>query len=320
MVNMVMEETKTNGKMMNIQRSRQSICLTKVFFITFLITLFALPVGAEPTPRWVKKGVAELNRRRTNDSYSFHIFHQEDINHRFYQFDRFAPLLEYIDSEYNVDRSMLRVDSIPANGDLPVSYMVTFEKDGIPTAVYARLVDKYQKFEDYADNTSEYNFYQLYAISNPGYVNPDFDKFTLKKKYGIKPLFMSVIPGLGQIYKGESAKGYTILGIEAAMIASTIYATTQVHKWNGLANENPTFYDSYQSKASTFRQWRAFCLIAGGALYVYNLLDAALANGARYVDIQKNNSSVAQIAFTPYVSINRPMTGIDYGITMHLTF
>ena len=292
----------------------------KKVITAILVIFFSLSLHAEPTPRWVKKGVDELNRQRTNASYSFHIFHQEDNNRAFYKFDRLTPLLQYIDTEYNVEASGLTVDSIPANGDLPASYMVTFEKDGQPTTVYARIVDQYQKFEDYADNTSEYDFYQLYAISNPGFTTPDFDNFTLKRKYGIKPVFMSIIPGLGQIYKGEPAKGYTFLGIEAAMVASIVYATTQVNKWNNLAKKNPEFYDNYQSKATTFRQWRTFCLIAGGALYVYNLFDAALAKGARYVDIKKNTSPDMQLTFTPYFIPDPMSSGFDYGLSLQLTF
>lgn len=277
---------------------------------THLILLLLLTVNfcisfnanAEPTPRWVKKGVKELNQKRTNDSYSFHIFHHEDVDRNRFEVDNFKSLLEYVDSVYDVDQSQIFVDSIPANGSLPTTYEVSFNKDGKENTVYAQLVDHYSKFEDYPNGEYDYNLYQLYAISEEGVNKPDFDKFALSRNYGAKPVLMSIIPGLGQIYKGQQAKGYAILGVEAAMVASIIYATTQVNKWNNLAYQNQGVFDYYQSKADTFRQWRAFCYIAGGALYIYNLLDAALYKGARYVEIERNNQPNAEMTFVPSFS------------------
>lgn len=282
-------------------------------FIIFIISFFsAVHLNAEPTPRWVKKGVNELNRQRTNESYSFHIFHSVDADKREFEWNRFKPLYEYIDSTYHVSKSEILTDSIPANGSIPTTYTLSFDKDGKLYNVQARLVDQYMKFEDYVDNSFEYNLYQLYAISEPGFGKPDFDQILLKRKYGYKPVLMSIIPGLGQIYKGEIAKGYSFLGIEAAMIASIVYSSTKIHKWVNLAHRYPEFYDNYQSKATTFRQWRMFCFIAGGGLYVYNLFDAAFAKGARYVEIKRNNLPNVQMTFLPV--FNSDILGLGMNI------
>ncbi|MCH5240182.1 MAG: hypothetical protein J1F38_08155 [Muribaculaceae bacterium] len=283
-------------------------------FVVILTCFSSLTALAEPTPRWVKKGVIELNKKRSNDSYSFHIFNQSDIDKSKFKVDPFTPLLEYVDTTYHVDKSKLIVDSIPGNGTLPTTYMVTFNQEGKEQSVYARLVDRFQKYEDYPDGSYDYNFYQLYAISNPGYSTPDFDRFTLKRKYGIKPMLMSIIPGFGQIYKGQPAKGYSFLGVEAAMVASIIYATDRANHWNNLGKKYPEFYDNYQSKASTFRQWRMFCFIAGGGLYIYNLLDAAIANGARYVEVKRNNAPNMQFSFMPVFSPDM----LGFGININL--
>lgn len=282
-----------------------------VILISFLCTS---ALQAESTPRWVKKGVIELEKKRSNDSYTFHIFHQYDADKASFEVNRFNPLLEFVDSVYHVDKTELIVDSLPANGNIPKTYMVSFNQDGQERTVYARLVDQYQKYEDYADGDYEYNLYQLYAISESAHSTPDFDQFSLKRDYGSKPLLMSIIPGLGQIYKGQSAKGYSFMGIEAAMIASIIYATNRVHHWVGFANRYPEFYDNYQSKATTFRQWRMFCFIAGGGLYVYNLFDAALSKGARYVEVKRNNAPNMQFSFTPVLSPE--MLGLGINISL----
>lgn len=287
--------------------------LGSIFILTIISALFTITANSEPTPRWVKKGVAELDKMRTNTSYSFHLFHQEDQNKTRFELNRFEPLLDYVERTYSVSKPEIFIDSIPANGTLPTTYTLNFSKDGSRQTVYARLVDNYSKMTDYADNTSDYNFWQLYAISEAGSV-PDFDNFELKRKYGVKPLFMSIIPGLGQIYKGEPAKGYSFLGVEAAMVASIIAATTQVNKWNKLAYERPEFYDNYQSKADSFRQWRAFCYAAGGALYLYNLLDAALAKGARYVEVKRQDASPMRLTLAPVVTSDYIGVGININL------
>lgn len=286
-----------------------------IYIFIFIISIFnAFTLNAEPTPRWVKKGVKELNRKRSNDSYSFHIFQQSKDNISRFEINQFKPLLDFVDSTYHVSGSQIVVDSIPDNGSLPTTYIVTFYKDGSEQTVYARKVDTYQKYEDYPDGTYDYDIYQLYAISNSGYSTPDFDQILLKRRYGIKPVLMSIIPGLGQIYKGQSAKGYSFLGIEAAMIASIIYSSNRIHHWVGLAKKYPDFYDNYQSKATTFRQWRMFCFIAGGGLYIYNLFDAAFSKGARYVEVKRNNAPNVQFSFEPVFSPG--MLGLGISINL----
>lgn len=284
-----------------------------IVIFAILSVLFTVTIKAETTPRWVRKGVAELDKKRTNPSYGFHIFHEENQNKTIFELNRLKLLLEYVDKTYGVSQSEIIVDSIPANGTFPTTYTLNFSKDGNMQTVYARQIDSYFKMTDYADNTSDYNFWQLYAISEPG-ATPDFDKFVLKRKYGVKPLFMSIIPGLGQIYKGKPAKGYSFLGVETAMVASIIFATTQANKWNKLAHEHPEFFDNYQSKADSFRQWRTFCYVAGGTLYLYNLLDAAIAKGARYVEVKRPDAPDMQFTFSPVVTPDYLGVGININL------
>ena len=278
-----------------------------------LCLLCNLSATAETKPRWVKKGVKELNNKRSNDNYSFHMFHSIDADKKVFEWNPFKPLLDYVDSTYKVPSAQLFVDSIPSNGTLPTTYRVSFDKAGQPHAVYAQLVDEYMKFDDYADNSYEYNLYQLYAISDEDAGANVFDQFTLKRKYGALPVVMSIIPGLGQIYKGQTAKGYTFLGTEVVMIAGIIYSTTQVHRWMDQAHKYPVFYANYRSKAKTARQFRAFCAIAGGGLYIYNLFDAAFSKGARYVEVKRRNQTDAQMTFMPV--IDPDMMGLGVNIT-----
>lgn len=276
--------------------------------ICSIITCSSYSIKAETTPRWVSKGVDELNKERSNQSYSFQVFHLQDEKKTNFDFNPLSPLTDYVCKKFDVPEENLEIVEEGSGSGFP-TYMISFNQKGKPTVVYARVVDYFNKFDDYPDGSTNYNIWQLYAISDPD-VLPEFDEFVKKDRYNGTPLAMSIIPGLGQIYKGQKAKGYSILGVEAAMVASIIYSTTQVHKWNNQASKHPEFYDNYRSKATTFKQWRAFCLVAGGGLYVYNLLDAALSKGARYIQIKRKSEHSGQIMVMPFFTTESAGVGM----------
>lgn len=276
--------------------------LRKIKCIAFtLLCLMVTSMTAkadEPSPRWVRKDVKELNDKRSNETYRFHVFHMFDADKMTFEMDRFKPLLEYIHTTFNVEEVTL--DRLPAVGSQLETQMLSFDYEGMPIVMYAQLVDEYVKFEEYADSSFEYNLYQLYAISEPN-ISPVFDDFTLNRRYKGAAVAMSIIPGLGQIYKGQTSKGYTIMGAEALLIGGMIYTSIEMNNRIKLRDENPEYYASYQSNVDTFKQLRMFCAIAGAGLYVYNLLDAALVKGARYVEIKRKDTPAMELSFAPMV-------------------
>lgn len=267
--------------------------------ILFLLLTASFSVGATQKPVWVKKGVTELNRERSNDTYSFHIMHSSDENSRPFKVGTFKSLLDYVDNTYHVSRSQCSLDSIVGTGS-PVTYKVSFDYNGEPSVIYARLVDQYSQFENYADDSFEYDVYQLFAISNRNVV-PQFDDFTVKPISNAAPTAMSIIPGLGQIYKGEKTKGFIILGAEVLTIGGIIYTTAEMNSYKNQAKKDPAHAENYMKKRDTFRGLRIYFFISGGAIYVYNLLDAALTKGPNHVEIKRNNAPDMQLSFSPVV-------------------
>lgn len=293
---------------------RKSLIARWLTFILLIITFApTMVLKAETKPRWVSKGVKELNKQRSNDTYSFHVFFQRDQRESRYEYDDYSALRNYIESTYQVPADDVAITRVEANEGEENNYVVSFIKDNQPIEVYAKLVDMYKHFEDFPNGAFEYDIWQLFAISEPN-VYPDYDEFILKDKYSIAPLGMSLIPGLGQIYKGQKTKGYVIMGTEAFMIASIVGATIGANKYNRLAYKHPEVFDSYQSKADSYRAWRTFSIIVGGGLYVYNLFDAALSKGARYVEIKRKNSPTAKLSFYPSYVLDTP------GVTIGLNF
>ena len=266
-----------------------------------LVAAACMMVSAQTKPLWVQKGVKAMNNERSNKSYGFHTFATfgADINQL--EVERFKPLMENVSKVYGTDIDGIKLDSLCSDSCSRTTYRLSFlSQNGKVSEVFAQLVDDWSRYEDNVDSWG-FEMHQLYAVSERN-VQPQFDNFRLTSNYGIKPLFLSIIPGLGQIYKGQDAKGYAILGAEALLLAGGVYSVTEVGRYNRLAKKNPGIYNNYESNATSYRQICNACFIAGGALYIYNLIDAAISKGKRRVVVERQNNTGAEFAFSPVIS------------------
>lgn len=283
-------------------------------FAALLLLLSTAASAVEPMPRWVQKGVKSLNGERTNNSYEFRAYTTSGSDINRLKEERLRPLLEDIGRRYGVRPENIRVAGLGFDDVEDSSLRIFLPLNGGVREVQAQLVDEYSLLEDNPDNSYAFDLHQLYAVSTPD-ADAEFDNFTVTRKYPAKAAFMSIIPGLGQIYKGQKSKGYAIMGAEAVFVAGTIYSAAEVARYSRLAKDNPDVADSYNSTVTTFRQLRNICLVAGGALYIYNLVDAAVCKGARRVAVKRRSAPDADLAFIPVVS----QYG-DAGVGLSITF
>ncbi len=141
--------------------------------------------------------------------------------------------------------------------------------------------------DEYWETQDDGKFYltTLYARSQVD-VTPNFDDVKLTTKYGIEDMWRSVIvPGWGQLYKGSTLKGGLIMGGTAACIGAIIYTDCTRASFNSKISKT---HDAklklhYADQRSTYTTCRNICLGALGVLYVYNIVDALVAPGARRV-------------------------------------
>ena len=292
----------------------------KLCRMLFVLICLCISTGAyaDSKPLWVKKGISELNKQRLNDTYSFKLFHTVDADKRVIELSRFRALQEYVDSAYNVSVADMRLDSIPGNNGR-TTYTVSFDKNGQRQTVYAQLVDQYTRLEEFVTNKFEYNYYQLFAISNPGVTVPEFDDFTLTTNFNRgQAVARSLIPGLGQIYKGQKVKGYIFMGTEALLIAGIIYSNDRYHHYKDLYNK--TGDRNYHNNKTTFRELLTFCSIAAGGLYIYNLFDAALCHIPRRVEISQAGRPNASLSWSPVILPDASGKGLGFGVGLDFNF
>lgn len=162
------------------------------------------------------------------------------------------------------------------------------------------------KIDEYwiKNNHGEYELAILFAKSELGRP-PLFDNVYVTSKYGAKGLWRSaIVPGWGQFHKHSYLKGGLILGGTAVLAGGIIFTEvtradyakkiTMTHDKKAMA--------TYANRRNNFALARNICIGATAALYIYNLVDAIVAPGARYVKVQKVDRNGRSYAFAPTVT------------------
>ena len=129
------------------------------------------------------------------------------------------------------------------------------------------------------------HYYALYQLAADR--NVVFDRVYPTNDYGAAPLFMSIIPGVGQFYKGDVLKGSLFLGGCAATGAGVVFLESQR---KACRNQLSQTHDinrirSLSADEQNYAIARNVTIGVTAALYLYNLIDAAIAPGARRVRV-----------------------------------
>ena len=166
--------------------------------------------------------------------------------------------------------------------------------DGKSIEVTARIIDEYYNQK----NSMMHTLYQV-GITD----NPIFDMAYTTNKYGAKGL-MSVIPGLGQFYKHHYLKGGLMLGGTAVLAGGIIFTEVcraDYAKKIGMTHDKKAMA-VYANRRNNFALARNICIGATAALYVYNLVDAIITPGAKYIKFQKVNRNGSSYSLAPTVT------------------
>lgn len=146
-----------------------------------------------------------------------------------------------------------------------------------------KVVDEYYETNSYG--SERYTCYLLVQIAkNPDSV--DYGEVKVTNKYGGKAFARSIIPGWGQMYKGSMAKGGIIIGAEVLGIGGIVASYSLKSSYEKLMYEDPKHAADYSIMADTWTNVAYGCIAFTAAVYVYNLIDAAVAPGAPRVIVK----------------------------------
>lgn len=160
------------------------------------------------------------------------------------------------------------------------SYHFSYDIQGERVTVTSCKYDEYWECLVYPNGERVYRCYTLFGVADR--VNPAFDRLSFSWKYGVRGFARSlVVPGWGQLYKGSTAKGACILGGEVALAAGILVAENLRSSYAKKMREQPKHLETYNTKADNWENIRNVCIGGAAALYVYNLVDALVANGRK---------------------------------------
>ena len=168
------------------------------------------------------------------------------------------------------------------------------EEKGRELNFVSRVIDEYWERESYG-----YKIYVLYAIANKNDRGRSYDdEITVTAKYGAAGL-LSVIPGVGQFYKGTNAKGIAVVAGEVAAISGILLCENTRASYKKKMFEQPKYASIYNSRMDTWETARNLCIGAAGVVYVVNLIDALATKGANRVVVKKKK---IDLSLRPYAS------------------
>ena len=152
-----------------------------------------------------------------------------------------------------------------------------------------RVCDHISRLKD-----GSYVSYGLYQVGQGGNIKVSFVDFAhcYKMNSNLNSLWRSaIIPGWGQMYKGQHVKGIAFLGSEAALIGTALYFQNS-YQDNITKSKETTRIDiqkAFRDKANTDASVRNVALIGAAVVYIWNLVDAVSNNsGARNSGISSN--------------------------------
>jgi len=164
---------------------------------------------------------------------------------------------------------------------------------------------KAKPIAEYFDNDGVGYF--LYQTQKNPSITPESISSTDKYPFSARVF----VPGLAQIYKGSYGKGAAFISGEVLLIGGII--TTEFMRRNYsqkiAQTHNTNLKESYARNANICAITRNVCIGGAAALYIWNIIDGAVAKGKTHVVVDGKT-----LTFTPFVSTECT------GIAMNLKF
>lgn len=246
-------------------------------------------------PAWL------ANRTPKSSNATFH-YQVTEGEHQELQDARHSCLLNlstYIKRTHHISEQAvaeIKLEQENGNPSESESYHFSYDIQGEQVTITSCKYDEYWEYLVYPNGKRVYRCYTLYGVADKA--NPAFDRLTFSRKYGLRGFARSlVVPGWGQLYKGNTAKGACILGGEVALITGILVAENLRSSYVKKMHEQPKHLETYNTKADNWENVRNVCIGGAAALYVYNLVDALVANG------RKRNIRHEPVNFALYPSV-----------------
>lgn len=284
------------------------LSMKQCILLAVLFSCLCHPVLAGK-PKWVNNTPKELN-----DTYRFIeiVSYGRDLNAAKMNARQLLQEDEQLRHAVTISvnqENLTKIDQTVVNGgvneNVAHNFVITTNIKGKEFRLQATPVDEYVEYSDGA-----VTLYTLFMVGVADRVV--FDRVYKTTNYGAAPAVMSIIPGVGQFYKGSYLKGAILLGSVAACGISALFCESERSDYKNKMQEQPQFAVEYNNKAKNYETARNICLGVGAAIWLYNIIDAAAAKGSKKLIIKPENGT--------YLSLHPIATPTSAGISLTYNF
>lgn len=195
-------------------------------------------------------------------------------------------------------------------------YQLNLQVEGSARPISSRRIDEFWTYKQRGGSPAV-DYRAVYAVERSG-EHADFSTISTTTSYAAHGLWRSaIVPGWGQLYKGSYLKGGLVMGGSIVLIGGIIYTSSmrtdyanKIVKTHIAANKR-----TYATKRDNFTMGRNICIGGLAALYVYNLVDAIVAPGARRILVHQSNDGRRSYSLLPTV-----MEDNSAGLAFNLRF
>lgn len=288
----------------------RKLIVSIIFCISILVLPFSSSAGDRSVrlkPKWVTHALPESK----SGTYFFVSTYGEGTSIEAARKSTFINLSSKLEDEHglvintkfhSMTRNITTTDG--SKGSRETEIEIVAEERGKQIKITCREIDEYWECRD-----ERYEMHVLYAVSNG--MSPDgsyVDDIKVTAKYPGAG-FLSLIPSAGQFYKGDNLKGGIILGAEILAAGGVLLCENTRSSYVKKMYEQPKYAAEYNSLADTWETGRNICIGAAAAIYVYNLIDAFTAKGARRVVVKRGRTSLQA---APYIDQRSFGMGLTY--------
>lgn len=247
-------------------------------------------------PRWVER---TDDIYRYNFTYEYKCIIDEGRSLQSLKDNRLINFALYMQQtnkiEGTIDRNVLSTND---NGEMnsQTTYKIAYRTQTSVETFECKFIDQYWELDD----TNTYRLYSLFAVSIVG-VTPLFDVYQTSTHYeASEGLVRSLVPGWGQIYKGSKVKGGLIIASEVIGVGGIVACFSTKASYEKLMVEDPKHMKDYSMSANMWQNIGYGCIAFTAAVYICNLIDAAVVPGARRVIVLPRQQT---ISFAPSVTL-----------------
>ncbi len=282
--------------------SKHKLPLILLIFLTFVVDAYAqqsIKRSDQIKPRWVNNPPTATKR-----DLSFVVAKESSLNPDYSLSNALESLASRLPRAWKVssqttinDESVINRDKQGITDSHQTQTMqMTVYSEGLPVKLECELVDTYWELVSTNEQTY-YDCYQLFQAAAPG-ATPRFDTWSITTSYSNDPVTwgLSLVPGAAQMHKGSYIKGGIIMGGCVALASGILVSENMRFEYMSkiALTHTADTKKAYNNKANNCGNARNLCIGGLAALYIYNIVDAFIAPGARRIIVTPAGNSNGQ--------------------------